>query len=296
MSISQAEKDDLIARIVKAQSVGATILSNMTAAKKIAVALDVDDVEPEPEPEPDPQPEPEPDPDPVPSGAVGFQGDPSKLTQVGSQTISKAGAVVENVHVTGRLNITAANVTIRNAIIDTNDYYGIFCDSSKAQGALIEKVTVRGGSNCGILLNASEGVTIRNVDVSQGEDGMKLGGKNLTLEDFYIHNLKEGAGTHNDGIQFINVDGVKIRRGRIEGGSTSCIAMFEDQGTYRNVEIDDVEFSGGGYLLYAGGKDASGFSVTNCTFDSHGWGPVTSWPRGGIWQNNTTPNGKPVNP
>lgn len=292
MSISKSEKADLIARIERAQSVGATILSNMTAAKKIAVAIDVDVVAPEPKPEPDPEPQPEPD--PVPSGAVGFQGDPSKLTRVGSQTITKAGSVIENVHVAGRLNIAAAGVIIRNAIIDTNDYYGIFCDSAKAQGALVEHVTVRGGSNCGILLNASEGVTIRSVDVSGGEDGMKLGGKNLTLEDFYIHDLQEGAGTHNDGIQFISVDGVKIRRGRIEGGSTSCIAMFEDQGTYRNVEIDDVKLSGGGYLLYAGGKDASGFSVTNSVFDSRGWGPVTSWPRGGVWKNNTTPSGKPI--
>lgn len=32
--VTQAEKDELLARIEKAQSVGATILSNMTAAKK----------------------------------------------------------------------------------------------------------------------------------------------------------------------------------------------------------------------------------------------------------------------
>lgn len=37
-----AEKADLLARITKAQSVGATILSNMTAAKKLAQGIDVD--------------------------------------------------------------------------------------------------------------------------------------------------------------------------------------------------------------------------------------------------------------
>jgi hypothetical protein len=40
--VTRSEKDDLLARIAKAQSVGATILSNMTAAKKIAEALPVD--------------------------------------------------------------------------------------------------------------------------------------------------------------------------------------------------------------------------------------------------------------
>lgn len=40
--VTQSQKDDLLARIVKAQSVGATILSNMTAAKKIAEALPVE--------------------------------------------------------------------------------------------------------------------------------------------------------------------------------------------------------------------------------------------------------------
>lgn len=43
---SQADIDDLTARITKAQSVGATILSNMTAAKKLAAALVPDPIAP----------------------------------------------------------------------------------------------------------------------------------------------------------------------------------------------------------------------------------------------------------
>lgn len=61
------EKADLLARIVKAQSVGATILSNMTVAKRLAETISVDAApSPEPEPDPDPEPDPEPEPEPEP--------------------------------------------------------------------------------------------------------------------------------------------------------------------------------------------------------------------------------------
>lgn len=144
---TQAQKDDLLARIEKTQSVGATILSNMTQAKKIATSIEVDDADPapseptpdpapdpEPEPEPTPVPDPEPTPDPVPPATdglgrgweltadkVGLKGvgvDGSTLpvyTQSG-HTVS-AGTVIYRKKITSWYDLYNGGITIRQCLI-----------------------------------------------------------------------------------------------------------------------------------------------------------------------------------
>lgn len=227
----------------------------------------------------------------------GYLGDMAALTSASGAYITASGTVVQNYLVSGRISVDAADVTISNCVINA-DWYGVITYEG-CNNLIIEDCTIIGGLNCGILIQGNTNITIRRCHLYNGEDGMKISGTNVTVSDCYIHDLAHQEGSHNDGIQCASGSGFTIYNNWIESNDTSCIAMFEDQGVWDDVRIENNRLIGGAYPLYAGGADATNTRVINNVFSGWSYGPVTSWSptnAGNLWSGNTDSNSNPITP
>lgn len=282
------------ASVNRIEALSAQLLEANRTITALQARIAVLEAETDPEPPVDPEPEIPAGNGPVAAGSVGFRGDRSTLRKLSGQTITKAGTVLENFIVTGEINVQAENVTIRNGVVK-GSYYGIR-ELGKAKGLTIENVTVEGASEASIAVQ-SNNVTVRKCDLSGADDGMKLGGKDVLIENNHIHDLRASAGAHNDGIQCGSASNVIFRGNRIEARNTSCIAMFEGQGTWSNITVENNYLSGAGYLLYAPGTSGTNVAVRNNVFTKWGWGPVADWAgvKGTkVWTSNTDATGKAI--
>lgn len=229
---------------------------------------------------------------------TGYLGDPGALTPLAGSTISTPGTVIENRIITDAIRPNAANITIRNCRILAG-WFGVDATAA-ASGLLIEDCTVIGGANCGIALNGMVGATVRRCNISGGADGMKVGGTSVTVQDNYIHDLSTSEGSHNDGIQCFTGTGMRFIHNWIDSPDTSCIAMFQGQGTWTNVLVERNYLTGPGYPLYTAGSSGTYIRVMDNTFGTWGYGPVSDWlpsAVGNVWSGNVRAStGAPVNP
>ncbi len=128
------------------------------------------------------------------------------------------------------------------------------------------------------------------IDVSGCIDGMKVG-DNTTILDSYIHNLRVGGGSHNDGIQGTGGSGYLIKGNNITQtpGENSAIILGEEFGPMDNAVIDGNWLDGGNYTIYIGyGTTNPNATITNNRFGrSYNYGILLPNPRAGVvWTNN----------
>ena len=226
---------------------------------------------------------------------TGFLGNQSALTPISGYTVTTPGAVIENMLISDALRIEAPNVTVRNCVIFAG-YYGIL-SAVEATGLRVENVTVTGG-DVGFSIQGA-GSIIRRCNVSDGEDGMKIGGDGSLIEYNYIHDLnRDDPLAHNDGIQCWTMKDTIFRGNAIWSRDTSCIAMFEGQGTWSNITIENNLLLNAGYLLYLG--MGVGMKVTGNAMGGWGYAPATHWNpsgAGNVWADNVRQDtGAPVTP
>ena len=138
------------------------------------------------------------------------------------------------------------------------------------------------------------GFIARHCDISGSADGAKANGY-TTIDGCHIHDLAQGSGMHNDGIQVTNGAHIQILDTKIiiKTNQTSCIMVGSDQGP-----IDDVLIRGGfyeiawnaqaGYCIYPGDSACTNVRLEGCVFSTRfGKGralypsrPKTGWMRG----------------
>jgi hypothetical protein len=230
---------------------------------------------------------------------TGYLGAQASLSSTAAFTAGTAGATYQGLLVSGPITVTAANVTIRNCVINAG-YWGIEVTSA-ASGLLVEDCTIIGGGNCGVMDDGYAGnVIYRRLNISGGSDGMKLSGSYRTIEDCFIHDLYVEAGvSHNDGIQCYSGDHFTFNHNRIDSPDTSCIAMFQGQGAWEAITITSNRLGGGAiYPLYAPGTSGTPpIVVTGNVFAEWGNQPVTDWvvASGWEWSGNTDLSGQPIN-
>lgn len=296
---TQAEKDALVARLTKIQSVGGSLLSNATAALKGVEAITVD-VAPVPDPIPDPVPDPTPTPDPTPEPSGDFPsaattGVPAGVTltpYTGPATITKAGTVIDGALITVPLVIAAGadNVTIRNSKIRAEGYWLVLNDAG-AKNLVIEDTELDGKGNAnGDAAVGGRNYTLNRVNIHGTVDGLKLG-DNVTVRDTYIHDLVLTADSHNDGAQNLDGQNITIEHNTIivGDGATSAILLSTGSGAQRDILIDNNLLGGGAFTVYGGyeaGRDdlsrVSNIRITNnhistAVFPRGGaYGPFTS--------------------
>jgi hypothetical protein len=184
----------------------------------------------------------------VPAGTV--------LTPSGSIRVTTNGAVVEGLDIKGAITVLANDVTIRKVRIASGDYYPIRYFDNDNTGLVVEDSEIAATSGNVTSAIAFRNYTARRLNVHGSADGFKAD-ENVLIEDCYIHDLSNGAGEHNDGVQSTGGKGVTIRHNTIGGASNACVQAGDENGATQNMTIDCNWLDGGGYTLNIRGKGAT---------------------------------------
>ncbi|MFC4588909.1 right-handed parallel beta-helix repeat-containing protein [Sphaerisporangium corydalis] len=237
------------------------------------------------------------------------------LKKVGEVTVMRAGAVVENLEVHGKLNIKANDVTVRNVrVVGEGDWSIIQAEG--ASGAVVEDCEISGDgvvkAQWGVL-NQGGDITVRRANIHTVSNS--VGTDHGLIEDSYMHDFKEYPGDHVTGPQ-VNGSPMKgrtltIRHNTIlnQISQTSAISLYQDFSRAHDVLIERNLLGGGGYVIYGGeGKfgAATGIRIvgnvfTRRLFPKGGfWGPLTYFSAKGkgnrfeknVWED----TGEPVSP
>jgi hypothetical protein len=199
----------------------------------------------------------------------------TKLTPSGSIKITTRGAIVENLDITGEVQVLADDVTIRKCRITSGDYYPIRYFDNDNKGLLIEDTEIIGTSADVTAGISFSNYTARRVNIHGTADGFKAD-SNVLIEDSWVHDLGNYPGQHNDGVQSTVGQGVRLRHNRLEGASNACVQSGDENGTTNDLVIECNWLAGGGYSLNLRGKNITGVKVLRNRFKGDwGYGPWT---------------------
>lgn len=179
-----------------------------------------------------------------------------QLTPSGSITVADAGAVVENLDVSGSITVLADDVTIRNVRITSDDYYPIRYFDEDNRGLVVEDTEIIGLSGEVTSGIAFAHYTARRVNVHGSADGLKAD-EDVRIEDSWIHDLSNGEGEHNDAVQSTGGKGVTILHSVLEGASNAAVQTGDEGAATEDLLIRCSWLSGGGYTLNIRGSGAT---------------------------------------
>lgn len=180
----------------------------------------------------------------------------TKLTKSGSIKVETDGAVVEDLDIEGAITVLANDVTIRRVRIRSGDYYPIRYFDNDNRGLVVEDSEIEGTSDDVTSAIAFANYTARRLNVHGGADGFKADA-NVLIEDCWIHDLRNGPGQHNDGVQSTGGKGVTIRHNVIEGASNATVQTGDEGGATEDLTVQCNWLDGGGYALNIRGTGAT---------------------------------------
>ncbi|MEJ1921984.1 DUF4082 domain-containing protein [Microbacterium sp. KHB019] len=169
------------------------------------------------------------------------------------------GATLSNLSLAnGSIIVQHRGVTIRNAFIDSNDYYPVNCvyagatrDADSCLGLTVENTEIVGTATCQAGL-AFNGYTARGVHVHGCTDGFKAD-RDVLIENSYVTGLTVSSGSHNDGVQSTASGNITVRHSTFKlGGQSDINAVFQMGVTgadNRGVTIENNLIDGGGWML-----------------------------------------------
>lgn len=228
----------------------------------------------------------------VPKGTV--------LKPSGSIQVTTDGAVIEDLDIQGEVQILADNVTIRRCRITSGDYYPIRYFDNDNVGLLVEDTEIIGTSADVTAGLSFSNYTARRVNVHGGADGFKADA-NVLIEDCWVHDLANGPGQHNDGVQSTGGKGVTIRHSVLEGASNSAVQTGDEGGVAtEDMTIECSWLYGGNYTLNIRGggatKPKNTKVIDNRFGDDAQYGPwVIDDPNPTVTGNVWDATGKPLN-
>lgn len=187
------------------------------------------------------------------------------VRSTGVLTITKSGSVVSGRDVTGRIQVDANNVTIKDSLITANQFYGVSTGAGY-DGTVITDVTIigstQGGGRCDVGIYGGVFHATR-VNVSNCSDGFHLTGSGSVV-DSYFHGPYFTGSSHNDGIQVFDGTGLVIRHNTIDMGGprgNSCVFLQPTNGRIKGATIDSNLLDGGGFTLYI--EQSTGVVLSN---------------------------------
>ena len=230
------------------------------------------------------------------------------LTASESLEITQDGTVVEGLDVHGRVIIAANDVVLRNTRVrtDTSTYPIHVTDG--ATGVLIEDVEVdnMGGTGIGILISSDSSATIRRADVHSAEDGIRIQGDEVVIEDSYVHDLQRQEGGHHDAIQIRSGDDITLRGNTLlpfvestadpMNAALQIGSLLGDDQVSRLRVIDNY-MNGGNYTINGGGDDVVDSAVYSGNRFGRDFrygvagnlGATSSWDESNVWDDNGEP-------
>jgi len=178
------------------------------------------------------------------------------LTASGSFKVTQDGAEIHDLDIAGTITVLANDVTIRRVRITTDDYYPIRYFDAGNTGLIVEDSEIIGQSGKVTSAIAFTDYTARRLNIHGSADGLKAD-SNVTIEGCWIHDLSNGDGEHNDGVQSTGGKGVTIRGTAISGASNAAVQAGDENAATEDLTIECSWLSGGGYTLNIRGKGAT---------------------------------------
>jgi hypothetical protein len=212
----------------------------------------------------------------------------------GDRTLSRDGAVLENVEIRGSLTINADDVVVRNVKVVSDGYWPVRVNG---RGVRLLRSTFVGTAAAQASLAGH--FVGRRLNLYGAGDGVRMSGGRLV--DSYIHDLARFDGAHNDGIDASGPVKVVHNTVLVKTGQTSAIMLSEyGSTTDSNVLVKHNLLGGGGFSFYGGAPDtAQGHEVVDNLFTTRFfprggyYGPVAYWrSAGNIWKNNRWADGR----
>ena len=171
--------------------------------------------------------------------------------------MTKDGAVIENLDVTGSITVLANDVTIRKVRLKSDDYYPIRYFDNGNTGLLVEDSEIEGTTGDVTSAISFTNYTARRLNIHGSADGLKAD-SNVLIEDCWIHDLSNGPTEHNDAVQSTGGKGVTIRHSVLEGASNAAVQTGDEGGAAtEDLLIECSWLSGGGYTLNIRGDGAT---------------------------------------
>jgi hypothetical protein len=170
------------------------------------------------------------------------------LTPSDSISVTEDGAIVEDLEIHGNVTVLADDVTIRRVKIVSGDYYPIRYFDDDNTGLVVEDSEIEGTNGDVTSAIAFANYTARRLNIHGMADGLKADA-NVLVEDCWIHDLSNGPGEHNDGVQSTGGKGVTLRHNDISGASNACVQTGDEGAATEDLTVECNWLDGGGYSL-----------------------------------------------
>jgi hypothetical protein len=186
-----------------------------------------------------------------------------------SVTADKDGQLITGLDITGEINVTAANVTIRNTrVTGGGDWVVIVRPGATNLTIEDSELQTPAGSpqDIACVLNIGDTrPTIRRTDIHGCSAGVSSGGG--LVQDSYIHDMAQVPGlSHDVGVASNGGGGLSVIHNTIlnQYDQTATVAFYQDFGTQQNNLVQNNLLAGGGYCVYGGTGTKGG--TTNIRF------------------------------
>ena len=216
---------------------------------------------------------------------TGVQAGVNLTTHSGQLTLSTAGQVVSGLIITGGVQITASNVTLKDCIIEVpnsaNWNVGI---AGGLTGVVLQNCEIVGAGTSGplgsygIYVEGNSQVTINAVNIHDVGQGLVLNDGQVTLENSYIHDLNAGSGTHYEDVGYFGAAksstfSLNIQNNTLINQHNQTAAVFLQNyfGGLNNIKVNNNVLVGGDYTIYVDGS-ASSAPVSNVSITNNHMG------------------------
>lgn len=230
-----------------------------------------------------------------------------RLTRrTGDMLIRRDGTVLTGLDLTGCIVVRANNVVITNSRVRcaggstspfpirlADGYVNLVIQDSEIDGLGRAPVAVLGNNWAGLRLNIHNSV-----------DGPRLG-SNTSLRLSYVHDLRRLPGTHNDALQTIGGNNIRV----VENTLLAYNAVTDDpmngaiqtgrlHSPLRGMLVEGNYMDGGSYTIRGGAGPRDGALISNYVFRNNvigrncGFGPIqgmeapVSWEANNRWLDN----------
>ena len=181
------------------------------------------------------------------------------LRTTGSLTITEAGTHLDGLDIQGCLTILADNVWISRVRISCRGGYTAVNQASSARGMLIEDSEILGDGSTATGIWSARDYTVQRSEIAGFHDGLFVV-SGTVVSGNWVHSLVQSPGDHNDLIQMVGGNGVRIIGNRLEHvrAQTSAIFIKSDLAPIDDVVIAGNLVTGGAYSIYVMAGNALG--------------------------------------
>jgi hypothetical protein len=176
-----------------------------------------------------------------------------KSTHEGDLTITDPGTVIEDMLITGDLQVRATGVTVRRTRI-MGIIWNQYSDTEQFGGLLVEDTEI--GPDSGVLdwgngAFGTAGYTARRVEIHNVTDGFRVSGDNIVIEDSFVKlAVRPGECNHLDAVQgYGGGTNVVITHNTFDarGSCGNSAVFFADSSP--SADVEDNILLGGAYSL-----------------------------------------------